>query len=268
MNDQVKKIKKIAEGVGKLLRECQGKNIDTVRKADNTYLTVADTDADKFWRQALQKYFPGDRIVTEETFVPIQMEKISQGRVWVIDPLDGTSSFKNREKSYTTMAALLVEGKVMLSLVHQPTTNDTYYAIKGEGSYLNNKPLHVSSVSRREDLRMVRRHTLSNNLEEIVYALHCKEVAVSGSLGLKLSLIASGLYDITVYDTEPSFWDVLPGALILEEAGGMVTDLFGKIISPLEINAKGVLATNGKIHSQLLRFIQPLSSVVKKYESM
>jgi fructose-1,6-bisphosphatase/inositol monophosphatase family enzyme len=223
----------------------------------------ADRVADRFWLNVLRKEFPGDCIITEETFRPGDLE-LTGRRVWFVDPLDGTSTFQRGEEGYATMAALVENNEVRLGVVHQPATGRTYYALKGAGAFLGRKKLHVSSFSTIEKMRLIHRHTMSNNLGDILDSLPCREKSVSGSLGVKLCLIASGRYDITVYDTQPNLWDILPGKIILEEAGGKITDLFGREISLKAIKTSGILATNDLAHREILEKIQPLSRIFNK----
>ncbi|MBI4021220.1 MAG: 3'(2'),5'-bisphosphate nucleotidase CysQ [Candidatus Aenigmarchaeota archaeon] len=220
----------------------------------------ADREADLFWKAALAVAFPGQPVVSEETFAVSQLAQFA-GRVWLIDPLDGTASYTRGEESYTTMATLVERGRPILAVVHQPATGSTYAAARGEGAFRNGRRIRVSSRATLAEMRLVHRHTMSNNLPAIIAALPCAEKAVCGSLGLKLSLIASGRFDLTVYDSEPNLWDTLPGILILEEAGGQVTDLFGRPVTADRQKASGLLASNGHIHKQLLRKIQPLSAI-------
>jgi len=252
MKEIIEKLMEMASEAGKIIQSCDYDG------------DKADRKSDEFWQSSLKREFPDHGVITEESFHPEQMDKINLGKTWIVDPLDGTSSFKSKEESYSTMIALADKKEVILGLVHQPTTGKTYYGIKGKGAYLNGKPIRVSFIDKLEEMRLVHRHTMSNNLQPILDSISCKEKILSGSLGLKLSLIASGRCDLVVYDSQPNIWDILPGKIILEEAGGEITDIFGKEIQTTTSNSQGILATNGQIHQEILDKIQPLSYLVSK----
>ena len=227
----------------------------------------ADKESDAFWQKELREAFPNDIIISEESFSPEQLQTISQNWVWIVDPLDGTSSFSHGEDGYSIMAARLDRGIPQIAVVHHPPTGKTYHAVRGKGAFNGTQRLTVSKRRTLESMRLIHRHTMSNNLKTILHALPCKERTISGSLGLKLCRIAEGQYDLTVYDTQPNLWDIVPGALILQEAGGKVTDLFGK---PITVGApiSGLLATNNTIHTHILKKIQPLSYIVQSGKSI
>ena len=228
-------------------------------KADSSPITEADIAVNKMLVNGLEQY--GWPILSEE--LVDNKERIGASRVWIIDPIDGTKGFIDKKGDFSIMVGLEQEGCPIFGVVYQPTEGKLYYAQKGEGAFLikekSKKRLHVSDVSNIRDARLViSRNHFSKEMKEQVGAIKPRKVVHIGSTGLKAALIAERKADFFFSPTPyMGQWDLCAPHIILEEAGGKMTGIHGEelIYNREEVkNLYGVLATNSKLHSQLLDF--------------
>ncbi len=228
-------------------------------KADNSPITEADIAVNKMLVDGLEQY--GWPILSEE--LADSRERIGVPRVWIIDPVDGTKGFIDKEGDFSIMVGLAQEGHPIFGVVYQPTENKLYYAQKGKGSYLvagtQKKRLKVSDVSDVSDSRLViSRNHFSKEMKEQVEAIKPKKVVHIGSTGLKAALIAEEKADFFFSPTpHMGQWDLCAPHIILEEAGGKMTGICGQelVYNKEDVkNPYGVLATNGKLHKQILEY--------------
>ena len=227
-------------------------------KDDDSPITEADIAVNKILVDGLEQY--GWSILSEE--LADSKERLGVSRVWIIDPVDGTKGFIDKKGDFSIMVGLAERGKPILGIVYQPTDDKLYYAQKGEGSYLvagtQKKRLKVSDISNVSDSRLViSRSHFSKEMKEQVEAIKPKKVVHIGSTGLKAALIAEGKADFFFSPTPyMGQWDLCAPHIILEEAGGKMTGVRGQelIYNQEDVkNPYGVLATNSKLHDQLLR---------------
>ena len=174
---------------------------------------------------------------------------------WIIDPLDGTHNYARRLPIFGTSIALEHKGKVVLGVISLPYFDEFYTAERGKGSYLNGEKIHVSNTELSQSL-MIYDTKLRVNRDPMVVSLSdlVPEVFIIRMFGCAtwdLSLIAKGQADFNV-DFTAKPWDLAAGALIVEEAGGKVTDLQG---NPWNAYNQGFVASNGKVHEEVLGII-------------
>jgi myo-inositol-1(or 4)-monophosphatase len=221
-------------------------------KADNTPLTVTDTAINRLVIEAVQKYFPEHGILGEEESYESEREYL-----WVCDPIDGTIPFTHGIPLSTFCLALVHNGEAQLGVIYDPYMDRLFMAEKGRGAFLNEEPIHVSdqatlaqsalsidSFFRFPELDLLRRQLLNEKAK--IYNLY--------SAAYGYGLVAAGEL-IGGFFSNISTWDVAAAALIVQEAGGRVTDMFGQ---PLLFNTTekfSCLATNGKVHDQILEMI-------------
>lgn len=177
---------------------------------------------------------------------------------WVIDPIDGTNNFSHRLPLFAVSISVYYQGKVRVAVTYAPVVGWLFTAIEGGGATLNGQPLHVSQRSdlvtalascewsRRPEHRRAALDTAQNLLDHIL------AFRSMGSAALSLAAVAAGWLDI-YYNYRLDVWDIMAGALMIEEAGGTVTHLDG---SPLDFTQKNILATNGLLHSVVLPMIE------------
>jgi myo-inositol-1(or 4)-monophosphatase len=220
----------------------------------NNLVTEADHASEKAIMDVIRKNFPGHYILTEETGAIVQ----DSAYKWVIDPIDGTVNFAHGIPLNCVSIAVEHEGEIVLGVVYNPHMNELYFAEKGSGSTLNDKPIRVSEQAETIKACLVTGFpytyiNMPNGPLEIFERFIRKGVPVRrlGSAAIDLCWVAAGRFD-GFYEHKLEPWDSAAGYLIVEEAGGRVTDFTG---SKFSIYQHRVLATNGKIHDEMLAII-------------
>lgn len=234
--------------------------------------TEADKLADRIIQEELMREFPASEFgyLTEET--EDNTDRLERDRVWIIDPIDGTKDFILKNGNFAMHVGLVERGEdgrwhAVAAAVYRPALGEMYSAIKGQGArldtYKNNaptgevRPLLVSSRSSIEQMNVVVSNSHRDaHLARILAGFNFNEVLHIGSIGIKLSLIAGGGYDVYINAARGKCkeWDICAPDLILSEAGGIATDLLGEqrdynLQDP--ILPEGLLASNGTIHEQI-----------------
>jgi 3'(2'), 5'-bisphosphate nucleotidase len=261
----------LARKAGDVILEIYENDFEVVQKfsKDNFSepVTIADTQSSELIVAGLREVFPFDGILSEEE-KDNKANRLSSERVWIIDPIDGTQGFVEKAGDFAVQIGLAINGEPVLGVVFQPTNNRLYYSVKGEGCFIvePKSPKRRLQVSDKQDfsdftLAVSRSHRSSrmSRLNE-VFGL-TKEIP-HGSVGLKVGLLAQQLADIYIHlSPRTKFWDTAAPQIILEEAGGKMTDLFGEDIkydiSDVQ-NYNGVLASNGVSHDAAVAKLRPL----------
>ncbi len=216
-------------------------------------VTAADKLSEKKIISEIKKEFPDHGFMGEEG------EAIESGSdyKWIIDPIDGTTNFAHNIPFFCVSIALQKKDEIILGVILNPVTNDLYVAEKGRGATLNNKKIKVSDTEKLIDSVVVFGfpYVGEEKIRKIIdsqHKLHGKIQAGRrfGAAALDLCYVASGLAE-GFYEYSLKQWDVAAGSLILREAGGKITDFKGE---RKEI-ATDIIASNGKIHEQLLEII-------------
>lgn len=218
------------------------------RKSEKDLVTEADLAVERYLVEQIRQMYPSHGILGEETGTHTGTEYR-----WIIDPIDGTTSFVHDQPFYSISVAVERNGQRVLAAVNAPTLGELFMAEKGKGATLNGSPIHVSGRDKLIDsvlctgFACVRHNMQHNNLpyfNRIVPLI--RDVRRYGSAAIDLSYVAAGRLD-GFWELNLKIYDIAAGILILQEAGGIVTDFAGKHDSmPAEI-----AATNGKIHHEL-----------------
>ena len=229
-------------------------------------VTIADLTASEIIVTGLSEVFSGDGILSEEEFD--DKSRLDKSRVWIVDPLDGTSGFIEKTGDFAVQIGLAENGAAILGVVLMPLQNILYFAVKGEGAFVveNNAPPKLLHVSAKTDFaKMVlatSRHHRSPRMSQIVEKFGLKAEVQRGSVGLKVGLIAQQKADLYIHlSPRTKHWDTCAPEIILTEAGGEMTDLFGdKIIyNTADVhNHNGVVATNGVSHDAAVNHLKNL----------
>ena len=230
-------------------------------------VTIADKSASRLIVEELARIFPEDAILSEEE-IDDEQNRLSKQRVWIIDPLDGTRGFINKDGDFAVQIGLAENGAVIVGAVYLPVGDILYYATKNGGAFLVEKgsaaqQLKVSDKTSIEKMNLaVSRNHLSPRMSEILSGLKIENSVRRGSVGLKVGLIAEQICDLYVHlSPRTKFWDTCAPQIIVEEAGGKLTDLFGKQINYAAANVQnlnGVLASNGAAHDEIVRRLKPI----------
>lgn len=219
-------------------------------------VTIADKTASRIIVEGLESEFPDDGILSEEE--PDTHHRLSKSRVWMIDPLDGTAGFIKRDGDFAVQIGLVENGSPILGVVHLPNENSTYFAIKNGGAFVTHSddsplPLEVSDETEFPRINMAAsRNHYSPRMKRVVDAFRVKREIRRGSVGLKIGLIARREADLYIHlSPHTKQWDTCAPQIILEEAGGRLTDIFGGSITynTRDIrNHNGILASNSAVH--------------------
>ncbi len=214
-------------------------------------VTAADLEAEEVVVSAIRTRFPEHGVVAEERLP----ETGSPEHRWIVDPLDGTTNFVHGYPFFCVSIALEIAGEPHLGVVHAPLLDETYHAVRGEGAFLDGRPVRVSETD--ELIRSLlatgfpydRWRLERNNLAEFCeLTMATQGVRRSGSAALDLAGVASGRLDgFWEFALKP--WDVAAGSVLVREAGGDVTDLKG---GRDYRDGAEIVATNGRIHAALL----------------
>ena len=247
---------KAAERAGGILKEYYGSNFQVSNKEGvNNLVTEADHAAEKAIMEIIRNDYPDHYILSEESG---DMPTASSYK-WIIDPLDGTVNFAHGLPLCCVSIGLEQDGEMLMGAVYNPFFDEFYFAQKGYGATLNNKNLQVSEEKKVEKACLVTGFPYTyldepNGPLDVFSRLIRKGVPVRrlGSAAMDLCWVAAGRFD-GFYEHKLHAWDSAAGFLIVQEAGGKVTDFSGALYSPYQPQ---IVATNGKIHEELLRWIE------------
>ena len=247
----------IARAAGELVMKLRGGELGVEMKPGDEPVTVADRSASELIVEQLEARFPGEPIISEEapemTLVP--------ERMWLVDPIDGTKDFIRGSDGFSVMIGLVIAGRPALGVVHQPATPRTFWA-SPDGAFVDGRPLAVSDIADAGAARLVASAShRTADIDRVKQTLGIADEQNVGSVGIKLCLIALGVRDLYVNPwPKTKAWDTCAPEAILVGAGGRLTDLFGAPIaySGDLRHARGLVASNGHIHDEVIARISPL----------
>jgi myo-inositol-1(or 4)-monophosphatase len=242
---------KAAKRAGKILEERFGKVKEIARKGEIDLVTEADLMSERAILGIIGDSFPKDAILAEESGEYGQ----NPDRLWIIDPLDGTTNFAHSFPFYAISIAFQAHGELVLGLVYNPCLNEYFEARKGEGAFLNKKTIRVSqSKTLRESLLATGFPYSVYREPDGVMALLKKMIVFAqgirrpGAAAIDMCYVASGRLD-GFWEEGLKAWDTAAGSLIVAEAGGKVSDYRGEPYSPFQ---KSIVAANPFIHRKML----------------
>tara|TARA_B100000989_G_scaffold287844_1_gene257881 strand:- start:289 stop:1092 length:804 start_codon:yes stop_codon:yes gene_type:complete len=240
---------------GKIALEFDKKKINFWYKSKNQPVTDADIKINDYLKSFLQNKYPDFGWLSEET-VDDGSRKM-QKSFWCLDPIDGTRSFLNHKPEFTISLALLYESTPVFGVIHNPKTKELFYAEKNNGAFCNNKKMKVNNKINIKDCNLGISNSEFENLKNFPNLKNLKILRM-GSIAYKIALVAKGKIDISLSLTKKSDWDLAAAALILEEAGGMITEKNGKPINYNTNNLEipSVIASNSQIHKKMINHIK------------
>lgn len=240
-----------AKLAGNVLMELRGRVAVERKSGHRDLVTEADRRAEETIREVLRNAFPEHGILGEEAGVTPG----SDGYRWIVDPLDGTTNYAHGLPLFATSIALERDGELLVGVIHFPVLNETYTAVRGRGAWRNGEPLRVSDETSLENALLVTGfpHDVSpgmpDNLDHIKNLLpRSRGMRTLGTAATDLVYVAAGVFD-AYWDLDNAPWDVAAGVLLVQEAGGKVTDMDG---GPLDLMKPRLLASNGYLHDELL----------------
>jgi len=250
------RVVEIIKEAGDLFKEGYEKNLKIQNKGIKDLLTEYDLKIEKFLIKNLGEI--SQNIIAEETLYNENLED-----TFIIDPIDGTTNYAHHIPYCSISLAYYRNNRPLFSIVYNPTLEELFFAIKGEGAYLNNEKISVSNI---EDFQRSLIGTgfpyssaeNENDLNFVVTKLkkilpRCQDIRRLGSASLDLCYVASGKLE-GFYEINLKPWDVAGGMLIVSEAGGIVTNCYGESYNLFEDAC--IVATNGKIHEKIVEILQ------------
>ena len=216
-------------------------------------VTIYDREADEAILCAIAAKFPDHAILSEEA----GQSGDAAAPTWIIDPLDGTNNFLRGIPHFAVSIALRADGDTLAACVHDPIRDETFTATRDGGAHLNGLPIKVSSQCALDGVavavgfshRPERRARTIGQLPGLIE--DARALRAFGCAALDLAYVAAGRFDVAWY-LALSEWDIAAGALIIREAGGLLTDLRGEsLVDP----ASGLIASNACVHGAFLRAI-------------
>jgi myo-inositol-1(or 4)-monophosphatase len=248
-------LKAIEAGAKELTHYFNGTFTISSKGTLNDLVTEADHASEKAIFKVIQDNHPDHFILSEETGAM----PTSSTTKWIIDPIDGTINFANCIPICCVSIGVEENGEMIMGAVYNPFMNELFFAEKGKGATLNDKPIKVSDKDNLLASCLVTGFPYQyldteNGPLQIFEKLIRKAIPVRrlGSAALDLCWTAAGRFD-GFYEHKLQAWDSAAGFLIVQEAGGMVTDLKGEKYNPYQ---PGIIATNGKIHESLLALVK------------
>ena len=246
--------KDIAYKAGKIMLKYFNQDNGSKYKGDKTIVTLADTEINEYLIEKVKKKYPNHSVDGEEE----QYGKSNY--VWVCDPVDGTAMYARHIPVAVFSLALVVDGKPIVGVVYDPFTNNIYTAIKGEGAYKNNERISVNNYT-LEDIRTIchcdmwpkAQYNISDVFKKLAEITKLSDI---GSITRASSCVATGDYTLSIFiGTEHKNCDIAAVKVIVEEAGGKVTDLFGNE-QRYDQSIKGAIISNGIVHEEIVEIIK------------
>ncbi|NGP76054.1 inositol monophosphatase [Balneolaceae bacterium YR4-1] len=256
-SEELKIAKKAAGKASEIIKEFRDNhNFEINFKGKNDLVTDADLAAEEMILSIIRDAFPDDRILAEESST---QKVLPEERTWLVDPIDGTTNFAHGFPVFCVSIALWEKQEARMGLILEVNKQEYFHAIKGKGAYLNNDPIHVSSIEDSQysmigtgfpynDLSL-----LQNYLRIFEWLLHRTQgVRRPGAASYDLCCVAAGRFD-GFYEYALNPWDVGAAGLLVQEAGGKVTDWQG---GSNWLFGRRIVAGNPEIHDFLIKAIR------------
>lgn len=259
----LKTAQKAAHLAGNIQMASFGRHFNIMTKSSgNDLVTSVDLECDRQISELIRKNFPNDLLVTEETDDGESVIDLSN--TWVIDPLDGTTNYSHGFPHFAVSIAYFEEGVAQLGVIHDPFKRETFYVLRGRGAFLDNMYLNNEAVkvSKAVDLERALLATgfpydiqrePDNNLNHFCRITRlCHGVRRPGAAALDLAYVACGRLD-GFWELKLSPWDIAAGGLMVEEAGGKITDFHGAPMN-YALRKPHIVASNAQsgIHDPLV----------------
>lgn len=243
---------------GNFLKEHFGRKTDVRFKGKVDLITKYDIESQAIIRNVIEKAFPEDSILGEEDLDC----KNHNSSLWIIDPIDGTTNFAHHIPMFSVSIGFMREEQLQVGLVYLPVLDELFYAMRGRGAFLNGKPI---SVSQEKDIsksliatgfpydRFTCPDNNADNFNRFITKI--RGIRRMGSASIDLCYTAAGRFS-GYWEKKLKPWDCAGGAIIVEEAGGRMSDFSG---GTFDLYGKECLASNGLIHEQMIKILnEPL----------
>jgi myo-inositol-1(or 4)-monophosphatase len=239
---------------GKYMRASYGQQWEVEFKGEVDLVTRVDRESQEIIHHIIKKNFPCHSILAEEN---LKVEKDGK-LLWVIDPLDGTTNFAHSLPIFCVSIAFLAEGEAAVGVVYAPLLGEMFCAVKGGGAFLNEKKIKVSAETDLGNCLLAtgfpydRRKAKENNVVHFnKFIVRTRGIRRMGAAAIDLCYTAAGRFD-GFWEPKLYPWDMAAGFLLVQEAGGKVTDFSGNPFDPF---MREIAASNGHIHQRMLEII-------------
>lgn len=256
MGEYLEFAKEIAKEAGKIMLKYFNIDDKSSYKEDNTIVTIADKEINSYLIKKVKERYPDHSVDGEE-------ETFGKSKyVWVCDPIDGTAMYARHIPVAVFSLALVIDGIPNLGVVYDPFTDSLYTAIKGKGAYKNGNQINVNNYE-LEDKKSVCHYDYWTNAEfkilKVIEELSKKTYFIGvGSIIRACMCVASGDFTLAIFPgTKHKNCDIAAVKVIVEEAGGKVTDLFGNE-QRYDTSINGAIISNGKVHNEVINLTKKL----------
>lgn len=256
LNTAVKAARDAAEIIQFGARNLDRLSIDS--KGPGDFVTEIDRRAEETIVDTLLGAYPNHGIIAEEGSGDTRGNSQSD-HIWIIDPLDGTTNFLHGLPTYCVSIALQVEGKLTQAVIYDPNRNDLFTSSRGAGAFMNNRRIRVSKTLKLRDALIGTGFPFRDGAAFDEYVIQFKKLMPKtaglrrpGSAALDLAYVAAGFYD-GFWEMKLSPWDMAAGALLIMEAGGLVTGIDGE---DSYMDSGAIVAATPKIFPELLKILQ------------
>lgn len=237
-----------------------------LKQSMHDLVTEVDKGSERLIRNLIATHFPQHSFLGEEGVEPgpeasaKALEEVGNAEyLWIVDPIDGTTNFVHGFPFYSVSIALAHKGQVIVGVVYDPSKDELFVAERGKGAYVHGKPMKVSKEKTlRQSLVATgfpadHQMALPLNLRQIqAVAPKVRNVRTAGSAALHMAYVAAGRLS-GFWEIGLNSWDLAAGSLLVEEAGGRVTDQNGE---PYHLGVRNVVASNGAVHGELLQALE------------
>ncbi len=251
----VEKVIEIAKEAGEIIRDGFGKNFSIEFKTNSSNLvTEIDKKSEKAIINYIHKNFPSHTVLAEES----GKHFFGGEYLWVIDPLDGTTNFAHGLPIFSVSIGVLKNNEIIAGVVYDVMNDKVYSAEKGGGAFRGETKLHVSNNSNLEESVLVTGfpYDIKDNPDNAIelfasFLRQARAIRRLGSAAIDFCYVASGVFD-AFWEVHLNPWDICAGKLLVEEAGGIVTNFKNESI---DIYSKQILASNVKVHGRMVEII-------------
>ena len=256
LEEYFKFAKDIAKYAGKIMIKYFNKDNGSSYKGDRTIVTLADKEINTYLIEKVKEKYPNHSVDGEEEHFG------KSDYVWVCDPVDGTAMYARHIPVAVFTLALVIKGEAKVGVVFDPFTNSLYTAIKGKGAYKNGEKITVNNYELK-DMRTVCNYDYwieaDYDVSKVLQELKSKAYFVGLGSVIRASMcVASGDFTLVIFPgTKHKNCDIAAVKVIVEESGGIVTDLFGKE-QRYDESINGAIISNGKVHNEVI-------GIIKKY---
>lgn len=232
-----------------------GSDVGVKKKGEIDLVTEVDVMVERAFRALIAQRFPDHAVLAEELG---GSDTVPEGPCWVFDPIDGTTNFAHGVPIFCASLALEIDGVPEVAAIYDPNRRELFTAERGGGAFLNGAPMRVSSAPALIDALLVTGfpYDVHARLDAVLglfkaFVGKARGIRRLGSAAIDLCYVAAGRFD-GFWERGLAPWDVAAGALLVEEAGGRISNLSGQ---PFSSRGREVLATNAAIHEQMLEII-------------